>query len=192
MRTPRGFSTVVADPAWEFGDKLPGDSRGAEKNYTVMSVEGIRLLHLPPIADDALLFLWRVSSQVEEAYSVVRAWGFVPKSEMVWKKLTVNGNRHFGMGRYVRMEHESVIIATRGRGIDLIENRSIRSVFEAPVGEHSEKPAKFYEIVEELVSPRSRRVELFSRKQREGWTCIGDALGSHMTTAAVSRSMCQV
>lgn len=38
------------------------------------------------LADDALLFLWRVSSQVEEAYRVVRAWGFAAKSEIVWVK----------------------------------------------------------------------------------------------------------
>jgi len=126
------------------------------------------------LADDALLFLWRVSSQVEEAYRVVRAWGFVPKTEIVWQKLTVKGLPWFGMGRYLRASHETCIVAARGKAIPLIKSRSIRSTFEAKVGGHSEKPPEFFELVEKLcVGPR---LELFSRRQRPGWTCVGDEL----------------
>jgi N6-adenosine-specific RNA methylase IME4 len=89
---------IVADPPWQFGDKLPGASRGAEKNYKVMTVDEICAMcdgknitmcgQSFPLAANSVLFLWRVSSQVEEAYRVVRAWGFVPKSEIVWIKTT--------------------------------------------------------------------------------------------------------
>src|SRR5208282_1534052 len=132
------FRVLVADPPWSFGDKLPGESRGAEKNYSVMSIEQIKKFPIPDMLDDSLLLLWRVSSQVEEAYAVVRAWGFEPKSEIVWRKMTVNGRPHFGMGRYVRAAHETCIIARRGHFKPA--SLSIRSVFEAPVGKHSEKP----------------------------------------------------
>lgn len=109
---------------------------------------------------------------VEEAYSVVRAWGFVPKSEIVWRKLTPKGRLHFGMGRTVRASHETCIVAKRGRiGV---KNRSIRSMFEAPVGRHSAKPESFYDLVEDLVD--GPYVELFARRHRPGWTCIGNEL----------------
>ena len=180
MSTLRPFSVVVADPAWSFGDKLPGASRGAAKNYAVMGVSDICAMQLPPIADDALLFMWRVSSQPEEAMRVIRAWGFVPKSEIVWQKLTPKGLHHFGMGRYVRMSHEVCVIASRGRGLSLIRDRAVRSTFSAPVGRHSEKPDKFFDLVEQLVDPDAEKLEVFARKQRLGWTCLGDDLGTHI------------
>jgi|HubBroStandDraft_2_1064218.scaffolds.fasta_scaffold12713_5 N6-adenosine-specific RNA methylase IME4 len=166
------FRVLVADPPWSFGDKLPGASRGAEKNYRVLTLKDIEAFPLPPMADDSLLLLWRVSSQVEEAYRVVRAWGFEPKSEIVWRKLTPSGKAHFGMGRYVRAAHESCIVARRGRFKP--RSRSVRSVFEAATGAHSQKPDEFYDLVEELAE--GPYVELFARRARIGWCQFGDQL----------------
>lgn len=175
------YRVVAADPAWSFGDRLPGAKRGAERNYEVMTVDRIRgFLRAfgDPCAEECLLFLWRVASQVEEAYSVVRAWGFVPKTELVWRKLTPSGLDHFGMGRILRASHESCIVAARGKYSSLILNHSTRSMFSAPVPTdangriiHSAKPDAFYAIVERLVS--GPRLELFARRRRTGWDCFG-------------------
>jgi N6-adenosine-specific RNA methylase IME4 len=172
------FSVVVADPPWRFGDSLPGGTRGASKRYRTMTAAEIAAFELPPIADDALLFMWRVSAMVEEAYRVVRAWGFVPKSEIVWSKLTARGRPHFGMGRYVRLGHESCIVAAQGRALSLIRSRSVRSVLHAPAGEHSEKPDAFFALVEELAD--GPYLELFGRRPREGWTVFGDEIPGGM------------
>lgn len=172
---------ITVDPPWRFGDRLPGKSRGAGKNYKTMTVEEICAHPLPPLADDAILFLWRVSSMVEEAYRVVRAWGFVPKAEVVWDKVTAkNGLPWIGMGRYTRASHETAILAVRGR--PKVASRSVRSRFSAsvPLDErgrpiHSAKPETFYREVCERLS-RGPFVELFARRPREGWTTIGDGL----------------
>ncbi len=202
MSSRKKCDVLVADVPWRFGDKLPGASRGAEKNYSTMSVEEAMRFPLPPLADDAILFFWRVSSMVEEAYRVVRAWGFVPKTELVWVKLTPRADellkkdfilekgktrrhliaelpQHFGMGRYTRAAHETCIVATRGSY--KVADRGIRSTFYAPVGEHSAKPQAFFNIVERLVgltgaSSKSRAVELFARKTRANWNTYGDEL----------------
>lgn len=168
----RPFQIVAADPAWQLGDNLPGPGRGAAKHYECMTVEALEAFTLPPVADDALLFLWRLACMPDEALRVIRAWRFTPKSELVWVKTTVNGLPHMGMGRYTRGQHETCIIATRGRGIDLIRNHGIRSVFEAPVGRHSEKPDLFYEIVRELTT--GRRCEMFARRRRAGFVAYGN------------------
>lgn len=168
------YQTIIADPPWKFGDNLPGRSRGAAKNYTVLSCDELADLALPPIADDARLFLWRVASMQEEALRVVQAWGFTLKAEIVWVKKTKHGKRWFGMGRQVRMEHEVCLIATRGRPERLRAN--LRSVFEAKAGRHSEKPAEFLEIVESF-SP-GPYVELFARHPRPNWDSYGDELGT--------------
>ena len=80
------YVCITADPPWKMGDKLPGKKRGAAKNYRVLTVSEIMRFPLPPIADDAILFLWRLSAMPQEALDVVKAWGFVPKSEIVWEK----------------------------------------------------------------------------------------------------------
>lgn len=167
------FRVVVADPPWRFDDRLPGPSRGAAKNYRVLGLEDICNFPLPPIADNAWLFLWRVSSQVEEACRVVRAWGFVPKSEIVWEKVTSLGRPHFGMGHYVRASHETCIVAVRGRVQPA--DRAVRSRFSAPVRRHSEKPDVFFRLVERLTG-EGPRLELFARRRREGWASLGDEL----------------
>lgn len=166
------FSCIVADCPWKFSDSLPGETRGASKQYRTMTVDEICNADIPPIFDNSILFLWRVSAMTEEAYKVVRAWGFEPKSEIVWQKLTTNMKPHFGLGRYVRASHETCIIATRGKPI--VRSNSIRSTFSAVTGEHSEKPEEFYRIVEQLAF--GPYCELFARKQRKGWTCIGDQM----------------
>ena len=164
---------LVADPAWRFDDSLPGKTRGAARNYRTMTVDEIRAFPVPRMADDSFLFLWRVSSMVEEAYSVARAWGFRPVAEIVWMKLTSTGEEvFFGMGRTVRASHETCIIAKRGSPSP--KSRSERSVLLAPRGRHSEKPVEFYALVERLFD--GPYVELFARRRRAGWAQHGDEL----------------
>lgn len=166
------YSVIVADPPWSFNDKLPGLGRGAQKHYKVMSLSDIKNFVLPVIASNAYLFLWRVASQVEESYQVVRAWGFTAKSELIWLKRTKNDKRWFGMGHHVRAEHEVCIIAVKGSPKPRVRN--IRSTFEAKAGKHSQKPEEFFDIIEELCY--GPYVELFARRQRSGWTCLGDQI----------------
>lgn len=175
---------LVADPPWSPLDRLPGRGRGAVKFYPTMPVDAIcgclPAFGVEP-ARDAVLFLWRLASMQEEALAVVRAWGFTLKSEIVWEKLTKNGKPHFGMGRFVRASHETCLIAERGRCKPA--HRSQRSRFAAPVPTdargriiHSAKPRAFYEIVRAMY-PEGTRVELFSRREREGWICLGNEVG---------------
>jgi N6-adenosine-specific RNA methylase IME4 len=163
---------LVADAPWRFSDRLPGKTRGAESQYACLSVDDIKRFPLPELAQDALLFFWRVSAMQQEALDVIAAWGFELKSELVWIKTTTSGGRAFGMGRYVRHCHETCLIARRGSG--KVRSRSVRSVFDAPIGRHSEKPERFYELVEELAD--GPYVEMFARRRRDGWTCLGNEL----------------
>lgn len=172
---------LLADPPWCFGDKLPGKTRGAAKNYEVMSVDDICAFPMPEMAEDSVLLLWRVAAMQEDALLAMRAWGFIPKAEIVWVKTTgadvVVDQRNnatglsFGMGRYVRNCHEVCLIGARGRASKLTQSHSVRSVFFAPVGEHSAKPDAFYDLVEALFP--GPRHELFARRRRTGWVQEG-------------------
>jgi len=122
---------LLADPGWKPRDQLPGPTRGATSQYRTQPTHEIMRMSLPPIADDALLILWRLSSMQRDALDVVRAWGFEEKAEIVWNKLTKTGKPWFGMGRYTRGSHETAIIAARGKF--KVKVRNMRSTFDAPV-----------------------------------------------------------
>lgn len=197
---------LTADPAWMFNDKLPGFNRGAAKNYREQHIRDIIErrnfeFSFPSLAEDCVLFLWRVGSQQQEALDVVAGWGFDVKGEIVWNKLTKKGKPWFGMGRIQRQAHETCIVATRGRSANVVINRGIRSTFEArvPVYEanhpkvlagkakagsyvHSGKPEEFRDLVERMC--KGSYVELFGRRTRPGWDVRGnevwDGVSKHL------------
>jgi N6-adenosine-specific RNA methylase IME4 len=162
------FRVLVADPPWQHADRL--GARGAAAFYPTLPTSAIAAFPLPPLTDDAYLFLWRLSSMLPDALSVVAAWGFTVKSEIVWEKLTAKGKPWFGLGRHVRAAHETALVCTRGAPRPLVRN--IRSRFAAKVGRHSEKPEAFYDLVERFAA--GPHCDLFARRVRRGWTCIGN------------------
>lgn len=146
------FSVVCADPAWLFADKLPGANRGAGSNYREQYSEDI-INHrnfefeFPDIAEDAILFLWRVASQQRLALDVIDGWGFKQKSEFVWYKRTKNDQPWMGMGRTGRQAHEVCLVATRGRSANVVIDKGVRSVFEAPVPTYEEDHPRIGEAI---------------------------------------------
>lgn len=173
---------ITCDWPWASDDKL--GTRGAAAKYRVMPTIAAQRFPLPPMADDCYLFFWRLASMPDDALWIVRAWGFIPKAELVWNKLTRTGKAWFGLGHHTRGAHETCIIATRGRPHP--KRRNIRSTFSAAVPSrphprtgrmeyvHSAKPPEFYEIVRRFAD--GPRVALFERVERPGFTCYGDEL----------------
>lgn len=168
------YRVICADPAWRFGDKLPGKGRGAGKHYATMTADAICSFDLPKLHEDCWLFLWRPATHAQEALNVARAWGFRrPPSELIWRKMTKDGTRvRIGMGRSVRNAHETCLVFRRGKPERL--SMSIGSTFDAPRLEHSRKPDRFYEIVDEFAP--GPKVELFARRQWKDWTCLGNEM----------------
>lgn len=183
---------LLADPPWLFRDALPGKTRGASRQYRCMTVDELCAMPLPKVADDALLLLWRVAAMDAEARTVARAWGFAPHSELVWIKTSSvfdapedegqlpAARLAFGMGRIVRGAHEVCLICKRGQ--PEILDHSVRSVFFAPRGRHSEKPEEIYRIAQRLRP--GPHVELFARRRRHGWVQYGDELPPRRRRAA--------
>jgi N6-adenosine-specific RNA methylase IME4 len=178
------FSILVADPPWSFKDNLPGKGRGARKHYGCLDLDSIKSFLVDGkidqyIADDALLFLWRVASMQDESLATMRAWGFgAPKSEIVWVKMTKDmAKPKIGMGHYTRNAHEVCLIGARGKAAQLIADHGVPSVITAPPGAHSAKPDEFYAAVNRLRGGNPV-LELFARRQQDGWACMGDQLAA--------------
>jgi N6-adenosine-specific RNA methylase IME4 len=79
----------------------------------------------------------------------------------------------FGMGRLFRQTHEMVLIGTRGKIYNHLENKSQRSVHFFPATKHSTKPEHLQYMLE-LMFPGQNSLELFARRNISGWTCCGN------------------
>lgn len=173
---PGVYNVIYADPPWQYQNSI--DRWGpAGKHYQTMSTDD--LCGLPgkvglKVADNAVLFLWATNPFLPDALRVVGAWGFQYKTNLVWVKTELQKP---GSGFYVRGRHELLFVSTRGSFTPRSENISppIGSVIEAPVREHSRKPAEVYGIIERLY-PSCNYIELFARERRKGWESWGDEL----------------
>jgi ParB/RepB/Spo0J family partition protein len=169
IEVPRDeFNVIYADPPWEY-DFSVDEARSIPIHYPTMKLEeicsylkdkGVR------VAEDAVLFLWATNPKLEEAFQVIRAWGFNYRTNFVWVKDKI------GMGYWNRSLHELLLIATRGNPKPPTPERRFPSVIEARRGVHSEKPEIVYTIIEEMF-PTARKLELFARKKRDGWEAVG-------------------
>jgi N6-adenosine-specific RNA methylase IME4 len=82
----------------------------------------------------------------------------------------------FGMGRLFRQTHEICLIGTNNNKIyKSLQNKSQRSVSFAPNLKHSAKPEHLQDALE-LMFPEGNKLELFARRQRSHWICLGNEI----------------
>ena len=137
------FRTIIIDPAWDY-DWLSIAAR-AKPGYAMQTIENLRELDVKAWADDVegcQLYCWTTNNFMNEACKLVEHWGFQHRTLLTWIKPPP-----FGLGSYYRNSTEHVLFATFGDTTTRHAAASIPTHFEAPRGEHSEKPEKFYEIV---------------------------------------------
>jgi N6-adenosine-specific RNA methylase IME4 len=167
---PEGKHAVLyADPPWRYEHPPIGASnRSIENHYPTMDLDEICALPVGEVAaDDAVLFMWATAPKLAECFEVITAWGFTYRTCMVWVKDRI------GMGYHARNQHEILLIAKRGQFAPPAPPDRPSSVVNAPRGEHSAKPEVFYELIERMY-PDAPKVELFARKQRDGWASFGN------------------
>lgn len=195
------YNLILADPAWSFLDRLTMSQvkRGAEANYAVLDNDAIKALPIKEIAaDDSLLALWVPSSILQTGLEVMKAWGFRHTQTVIWVKTKLDPFKDFKtklrknklteqdfdqldydsllqflMGRVFRQSHEVVLLGVRGKIYSQIKNKSQRSVIFAPNIKHSQKPEILQDRLEKIL-PNGNKIELFARRERAGWLCIGN------------------
>ena len=163
---PGGFATILVDPPWP--------AQSGEKHYRTMSLARITALPVGALAArDAHLWLWTTNALLPRAYEVAEAWGFTVRSPLTWVKFRLGLG-----GRYqLRNATEQLLFCTRGKAP--LGSRSQPTWFNAPVTEHSRKPAEQFAIIER-VSP-GPYLELFARRRPESnqpWAVWGDQVDS--------------
>jgi N6-adenosine-specific RNA methylase IME4 len=164
------YRVITADPPWPFDKRQEHPSQRGVPPYTSMSIAQIcgEAAKMQAIAHaDCVLWLWTTNHHMREAFEVLDAWGFQPKTIPSWVK------DKMGMGDWLRGQTEHCLMAVHGRPIVRLTNQT--TALHAPVLAHSQKPDAFYELVEALC-PAPRYAYLFARSIREGWDCHGDGV----------------
>ena len=173
LAAPSGrFGVLLIDPPWKFTARSDetGLGRSPESHYLTASVDEIlKTVDVPAFtAEDAVRFMWGLPHMCAEALELLAGWGLTVKTNLVWIKPSI------GLGYLLRNRHELLWIATRGNPPPPARGEQPDSVIEAPRGEHSEKPAAVYEMIERLY-PTLPKIELFARgAARLGWRAWGD------------------
>lgn len=175
FNTENKYQLIYADPPWQYNDR--GAPGGAEHHYHTMDIEDIKNLPIDKISEDnSILFIWVTFPLLQEGLDTIKAWGFTYKTiGFNWVKWNKKSRSWFyGLGNYTRSNSEICLIGVKGKGLKRI-NRGICSVIDWPVMEHSKKPDIVRKQIVELFG-NVTRIELFARKQTNGWDAFGDEL----------------
>jgi len=174
---PLSFDFVMVDFPWRF-EAWGGagkNYKSPEAHYRTLTVDQCAAF---PIADlgrgDALFWVWATHPMIDQQIGLCRRLGLNVVTTGVWVKTTRTGKLAFGTGYRLRCASEPFVICTLGRPESV---RNIRTAFLAPIGRHSEKPDEAYAIAERMMPQALRRADIFSRRNRPGWTAWGDEAG---------------
>lgn len=164
------FDLVLADPPWSYDRKVGVGI--ADDIYSTMSLDEIK--RLPVMGgDNSVLLLWATFPLLKEALEVIESWGYEYKTVgFTWVKLNSDGSPFFGIGHYTKSNAEVCLLAIKGKGLPVKDNR-ISSVVMSVRREHSRKPDQIYSLIERLYGD-VRRIELFARNKRVGWEAWGN------------------
>jgi N6-adenosine-specific RNA methylase IME4 len=173
----RRFATVLADPPWRFTNrtgKMAPEHRRLSRYDTLSQDEICALPVSEHLGATAHLYLWVPNALLPEGISVLRAWGFEYKSNIVWHKIRKDGGSDGrGVGFYFRNVTELLLFGVRGKNArTLAPGRRQVNMMETRKREHSRKPDEQYELIE-ACSP-GPYLELFARGARAGWTSWGN------------------
>lgn len=85
----------------------------------------------------------------------------------------------FGMGRLWRNCHEVALVGTKGKIYKHLKNKSQRTVHFHANEKHSKKPENIQDQLELMFPDQNlNKLEIFARRIRPGWTCIGNEVSS--------------
>lgn len=193
FNTTNKYKIILCDPPWTFKTYSDaGKDRSAEQHYSTMTLEDIKKLPVKNLADkDCMLFMWAIDTHLPQALDVIKAWDFTYKTTaFYWAKInktakleSLNANKDFftGMGYWTRANPETCLYAENEADRCLLsttghparQSASVRKLIIDYRREHSQKPDQTHDRIEQLLG-KLPRIELFARKERDGWDSWGN------------------
>ncbi len=165
------YNIIYADPAWEVKRGCDWNSNGKTRPlpYPTMSLDEIKALPVKNISDkDCKLFLWTINKYLDDAFDVMRDWGFKYSTTLVWTKKP----RGLGLGGTFTTNAEYLLFGYKGKQKAIKKNDSCW--WELPRSYHSKKPDFFRNLISQTYNENEKKIELFARQRFDGWDCWGN------------------
>lgn len=185
------FKTILADPPWQFqnrtGKMAPEHKRLSR--YSTLCLDDIVSLPVKQVAaNTAHLYLWVPNALLQDGLTVMKAWGFEYKTNIVWSKIRKDGEPDGrGVGFYFRNVTELMLFGVRGKNARTLQPaRTQVNIIKSRKREHSRKPDEQYDIIESCSS--GPRLELFARGSRPGWVTWGNQSEEYAPTWATYKN----
>jgi len=177
----KAYDIAYVDPPWYYYGSAIKDA-AAGKHYPLMDLDELAALDIKRILHKhAALFLWATCPRLDFAIQLISKWGLHYRGvAYVWVKINKNGVIINGQGvppTFTKPTTELLLAATTkptGRPFPIHDLAQPQVVLH-PRGAHSEKPAIFRKLIEELCGHRPR-IELFARTRAPGWDSWGAEL----------------
>lgn len=165
------FSICISDPPWRFASNSrakPG--RNPMRHYDCMTVEEIAAMPVRDLFEkDALLLMWTTAPFAARTFEVISAWGFEYVSQFTWPKDKA------GTGFWIRNQHEIVYLCKRGKFPCPKPAPFASSIISGAQREHSRKPDSLHTQIDAQPAWQGlRKLEMFAREPRAGWTVWGN------------------
>ena len=179
------YKTIVVDPPTKYGKwgKATPEHRPNGKSYDMpyktMTLKQITMLPIKDFADvNCELYLWTTQKYLPESFDFLKSWGFRYCQTITWCKAP----RGLGQGGIFCPTTEFLILGRKGKMPLKRRLDSTWYLVKRPHNSHSTKPEFFKDLIEKVTD--EPRLEIFARRERYGWSCIGDELGKPIEVMA--------
>jgi N6-adenosine-specific RNA methylase IME4 len=148
-------------------------------------------------------YMWATKDFRVDAQKIMESWGFTFKNEIPWVKTTqglkrnqkgleqftaaelktaekvmaamgMPGKPSYGMGYYMRPQHEILLFGTNNRSFRPLNATCEPAMVFAAKTRHSAKPEAAFDLIRR--NTPGPRLNLFERTPREGFDCWGDEM----------------
>jgi len=181
-RRKRVYQVFMIDPPWPHvrgGRKAIEDpEKWAKYPYEVLPYEEISNLlsnEILSMGDPSghTAFVWMLERSLTRGTEMMLGLGYKMHVRMVWTK--PNG---FAPAYSVRFCHEYLVWFYKHRFQPVADDQRgmFKSWFTGAVRQHSRKPDSVYRMVDRMF-PEARKLDVFSRENRNGWDCWGNETG---------------
>jgi N6-adenosine-specific RNA methylase IME4 len=167
------YNVIVIDPPWEV-KKIIRNVRPNQisMDYPMLSIDNIKSLPVNTLANDnCLCFIWTIQKYLFNTKDILESFRFKHLLTIAWDKS--NGLCLFGFHYKV----EFIVVGYKGK-IDMYPHRTaIPCSFQAKSEKHSAKPDEFYKYLSLIPG---NKLDMFARKEREGWDVWGNEVKSNI------------
>lgn len=178
------FSVAVIDCPWEYSQSKAGQRMGsAVDHYPTLNLEALKALPIRSVLHkNALAFVWVTGPLMHYGPEVIKAWDMYYRGiAFVWTKTKKDGGAMGARGTppsFTKSNVELLLLASTmksGRALPIRKFNTLQVVPHPPL-KHSQKPEIFQDHIEETLVPCGPYLELFARRYRPGWVCLGNEL----------------